>query len=150
MLLLVASALATDLDSTVRPALSRESVGQADHPFVGAVIDRRGACSDPAALDRVLAQLAADERAQLKDFEVGSPALPRTEMTLDVQSADVHALFRLLAERGDINIVAADGVQGEVSLMLHDMAWDEVLQVILASAHLDAVVGDNVIVVYPL
>lgn len=120
------------------------------HPWHGALMDARGHCSDPAALDGVLAQMAADERAQLQDFEVGSPALPQQPMTVDVQSADVHALFRLLAQQGDINIVVADGVSGEVSLMLADTPWDQVLNAVMRSAQLDAVVGDNLIVVYPV
>ncbi len=145
MFLALSTALATDLR-----APAAEPIVALDHEYVGGLVDRRGRCSNPAALAEVLRLLAIDETAQLKDFEVGAPALPSRKLTIDLQSADVHGIFRMLAERGDINIVVADGVSGEVTMRLEDTPWDQVLEVVLVSAHLDALVGDNLIVVYPL
>lgn len=141
MFLLVSVAVAGEIPAYLAPE---------GHAYTGALISRSGACADPQALDAVLARLAADERAALQDFEVGSPRLPSRSVSLDVVSADVHSVFRLLARQGGINIVVADGVQGQVSLVLQDTPWDQVLEVVMASSRLDAVVGDGLIVVYPI
>ena len=67
-----------------------------------------------------------------------------------MQRASVRSVFRMLASTGDINIVLHDEVAGELSLKLVDVPWDQVLDVVLATHQLDAVAGENLIVVYPL
>ena len=136
MFLLLSGALATDL--TVH------------EDYAGGLVDRRGHCEDPEALTEVLRRMAIADARALQDFEVGDPELPKRAMTMDLQSADVRKVFNLLAELGDTNIVLADGVDGDVSLHLANTPWDQVFEVVLVSAHLDAKVGENIIVVYPL
>lgn len=126
------------------------SVTENAHEYTGALIDERGVCQDPDPyLAEVLRRLAFEDARSLKELEVARPSLPHVPMTVDVQRADVQQLFRLLATTGDINIILHDDVQGEVSLSLVGVPWDQVLDVILLSAGLDAVAGDNLIVVYP-
>lgn len=149
MLLVLSAAFATEITGP-DGHLATEAIVPIDHDYIGGLVDQRGACEDPEALTEVLRRLAIEDARALQDFEVGDPALPFRPLTLDVQSADVHQIFRLMAKLGDTNIVLADGVDGEVTMRLVDTPWDEVLEVVLVSAHLDAKVGDNLIVVYPL
>ena len=158
MLILIAAAFAGDpLPQEADPfvdwsevPVDGERIVPLDHAYVGGLVDQRGRCEDPEALREVLRRLAAEEARSLQDFEVGDPALPDKALTMDLQSADVRQVFRLLSDVGDTNIVLADGVDGEVTLHLLDTPWDQVFEVVLVSAQLDAKVGDNVIVVYPL
>jgi type IV pilus assembly protein PilQ len=50
---------------------------------------------------------------------------------LDVQDADIKAVFRLLAEQGKVSIVSGDDVKGPVSLNLKDVPWDQALDTVL-------------------
>ena len=50
---------------------------------------------------------------------------------LDVKQADLHNVFRLLAEVGDVSIVVADDVRGEVTLRLRSVPWDQALDTVV-------------------
>src|SRR5262245_56900243 len=45
-------------------------------------------------------------------------------LDLDVKGADLHDVYRLLADVGNVNIVVADTVQGKVTMRLKRVAWD--------------------------
>jgi len=59
-------------------------------------------------------------------------------MSLDLQSADIHAAFRFIAEFADVNIVASDEVKGNVTVRLKDVPWDEALASVLRAKGLAA------------
>jgi type IV pilus assembly protein PilQ len=59
-------------------------------------------------------------------------------MSLDLQSADIHAAFRFIAEFADVNIVASDEVKGTVTVRLKDVPWDEALASVLRAKGLAA------------
>ena len=50
---------------------------------------------------------------------------------LDLKEADVHNVFRILADVGNVNIVAADNVTGNVTVRMKNVPWDEALETIL-------------------
>ncbi len=54
-------------------------------------------------------------------------------ITVDFQDADIHAVLRLLAEIGDINIIVSDKVKGTVTLKAKQVPWDLLLDAILAN-----------------
>jgi len=56
---------------------------------------------------------------------------------LDVQDADIKAVFRLLSEQGNVSIVAGDDVKGTVTIHLKDVPWDQALDTILDLRGLD-------------
>ncbi|NVB79879.1 MAG: hypothetical protein HOV81_15895 [Kofleriaceae bacterium] len=66
---------------------------------------------------------------------------------LDVKSADIHDVFRLLADAGNVNIVIPDDVQGKVTLKLKRVAWDLAVCTIAAVHKLDVTANGNVILV---
>ena len=51
---------------------------------------------------------------------------------LDVQDADIRAVFRLLSEQGNVSIVSGDDVKGTVTLHLKDVSWNQALDTILS------------------
>jgi type IV pilus assembly protein PilQ len=66
---------------------------------------------------------------------------------LDVKDADIHDVFRLLANVGDVNIVIPDDVQGKVTVKLKHVAWDLAACTIAAVHELDVTVNGNVLLV---
>ncbi|HUS67305.1 MAG TPA: hypothetical protein VMZ28_22360 [Kofleriaceae bacterium] len=64
------------------------------------------------------------------------PAAPGPRWTgktidLDVVEADLHNVFRLLAEVGNVSIVVADDVRGDVTLRLRSVPWDQALDTVV-------------------
>ena len=60
-----------------------------------------------------------------------APATSPKTVSLDVQSADVRDVLRLLAETGGVNILASGEVQGTITVRLVDVPWEEALEAVL-------------------
>jgi type IV pilus assembly protein PilQ len=69
---------------------------------------------------------------------------------IDLKDADVHNILRLLADTGHVNIVTADDVTGTITIRMHNVPWDQVLDVVLQSKGLGMVRQGNLIRVAPL
>jgi type IV pilus assembly protein PilQ len=69
---------------------------------------------------------------------------------LDLKDADIHNVLRLLAEVGRVNVVTADNVQGNVTIRMRNVPWDQALDVILQAKGLGMVRRANMIRVAPL
>jgi type IV pilus assembly protein PilQ len=52
---------------------------------------------------------------------------------LDFQNGDIHALLRLIADVGQVNIITTDDVKGTITVRMKDVPWDQALDVILKS-----------------
>jgi type IV pilus assembly protein PilQ len=65
-------------------------------------------------------------------------------ISIDFQEADLHAVFRFLAEVSGLNIVVSDKIKGMVTLKLHRVPWDQVLDIVLANYGLGYVMIGNV------
>jgi type II secretory pathway component HofQ len=68
---------------------------------------------------------------------------------LDVKDADIHDVFRLLADVGHVNLVVSDEVTGKITLRLKHVAWDAAACTIADMKHLDITVQDNILLVKP-
>jgi len=66
-------------------------------------------------------------------------------ISVDFQEADLHAVFRFLAEVSGLNIVVSDKVKGSITLKLNRVPWDQVLDIVLANHGLGYVMLNNVI-----
>src|SRR5690606_38216565 len=64
---------------------------------------------------------------------------------VDLKDADIHNVLRILAEAGNVNIVAADNVDGSVTIRLKNGPWDQALDTILQAKKLGMVRRGNVI-----
>jgi type IV pilus assembly protein PilQ len=66
---------------------------------------------------------------------------------LDVKDAEIHDVFRLLADAANVNLVVSDEVSGKVTLKLKHVAWDLAACTIASSQHLELDVQDNILIV---
>ncbi|MEO1204144.1 MAG: type IV pilus secretin PilQ family protein, partial [Pseudomonadota bacterium] len=70
-------------------------------------------------------------------------------VTLNFQDIETRAVLQLLAEISGQNIVVADTVQGNVTLRLNSVPWDQALDILLTTKGLDMRANGNVIIVAP-
>ena len=83
--------------------------------------------------------------------ESGSrPGYSGEKITLNFQDIKVRAVLQLLAEFTGINIVASDNIKGSTTLHLHQVPWDEVMDIILRTQGLAKKQMGNVILVAPI
>ncbi|MHB8090141.1 MAG: type IV pilus secretin PilQ [Syntrophales bacterium] len=74
-------------------------------------------------------------------------AVNASRIVLDVQEADIKAVFRLLAEQGNVNIVSGDDVKGTITVSLKDVTWDQALDTILEIKGLSRKTEGNIVTV---
>jgi type IV pilus assembly protein PilQ len=86
-------------------------------------------------------------------FRPGGAAKKRytgRRVDLDFKGADIHNILRLLSDVGQVNIVVADDVKGDVTIKMRDVPWDQALDVVLRGKQLGSVREGNLIRVAPL
>ena len=72
------------------------------------------------------------------------------KISLDFQDIEVRRVLQLLADFTEINMVTADTVQGNITLRLKDVPWDQALDIILKTKNLDKRRNGNVIWIAPV
>ena len=70
-------------------------------------------------------------------------------VTFNFQDVPVRTVLQLIAEESNLNIVAADTVQGNVTLRLVNVPWDQALDLVLQAKGLDKRQNGNVVWVAP-
>jgi type IV pilus assembly protein PilQ len=70
-------------------------------------------------------------------------------VTFNFQDVPVRTVLQLVAEESNLNIVAADTVQGNVTLRLVNVPWDQALDIVLQAKGLDKRRSGNVVWVAP-
>lgn len=89
-----------------------------------------------------------------QDKNVSSSSKPSNysgnKLSLDFQDIEVRRVLQLLADFTGINMVAADSVQGNITLRLKDVPWDQALDIILKTKNLDKRKNGNVIWIAPV
>ena len=71
------------------------------------------------------------------------------KIDLDLKDADLHNVFRLLADVGGVNIVVSDQVRGTITLRLRRVPWDQALHTIVRSKQLSLVHDHGLYLVMP-
>ncbi len=71
------------------------------------------------------------------------------KLSLNFQSIDVRSVLQLIADFTDLNLVASDSVQGEITLRLQNVPWDQALDLVLKTKGLDKRKVGNVLLVAP-
>ncbi|MFV5641213.1 type IV pilus secretin PilQ [Acinetobacter oleivorans] len=79
-----------------------------------------------------------------------TPNYSGNKLSLDFQDIEVRRVLQLLADFTGINMVAADSVQGNITLRLKDVPWDQALDIILKTKNLDKRRNGNVIWIAPV
>jgi type IV pilus assembly protein PilQ len=72
------------------------------------------------------------------------------KLSLDFKDADIKNILRLIAEVSNLNIIVADEVTGKITMRLVDVPWDQALDIILQSKHLDKRQVRNVVRIAPV
>lgn len=70
-------------------------------------------------------------------------------VTFNFQDVPVRTVLQLIADESNLNIVAADTVQGNVTLRLVNVPWDQALDLVLQAKSLDKRRSGNVVWVAP-
>ena len=71
------------------------------------------------------------------------------KLSLNFQNVDVRSVLQVIADFTDFNIVTSDSVQGNLTLRLKDVPWDQALDIILQAKGLDMRKNGNVIWIAP-
>lgn len=80
---------------------------------------------EPApAADRFATRSVGESSVSREKHFRGAP------VDLDLRAADIHDVFRLLADVGRVNIVVAGEVSGQVTMKLRRVPWDQAMDVI--------------------
>jgi type II secretory pathway component GspD/PulD (secretin) len=66
---------------------------------------------------------------------------------LNVKDADIHDVFRLIADAARVNLVIPDDVAGKVTLRLSRVPWDAVACAVAAVHHLTITVDGSILLV---
>lgn len=98
----------------------------------------------PKAVGSVLSAMSATVAStSTKPVYKGKP------VTFNFQDVPVRTILQLIAEESGVNIVAADTVQGNVTLRLNGIPWDQALDLVLQTKSLDKRSNGKVIWVAP-
>lgn len=77
------------------------------------------------------------------------PIYSGNRVTFNFQDIPVRSVLQLVADVSELNIVVADSVQGNVTLRLVNVPWDQALDIILQAKGLDKRRNGNVVWVAP-
>jgi type IV pilus assembly protein PilQ len=80
--------------------------------------------------------------------EASGPRYGGARIDLDVKGADLHDVFRLIADVGKVNIVVAGDVSGTITVKLKNVPWDQALDVVAKAKGLSLERDGNVIIVH--
>jgi len=93
------------------------------------------------------------EIAPGKEKEKRDPSAPPVysgnRVTFNMQDIPVRTALQLIAEISELNIVVADSVNGNVTLRLNNVPWDQALDIVLQAKGLDKRRNGNVIWIAP-
>ncbi|WP_425469284.1 type IV pilus secretin PilQ [Pseudoalteromonas neustonica] len=70
-------------------------------------------------------------------------------MTLNFQDISVRAVLQIIAGYNDFNLVTSDSVEGNITLRLDGVAWDQALDVVLRVKGLDKRMDGSILMVAP-
>ncbi len=122
--------------------------------------DRSAVSSDPFTADEsqlveraVGAQeldLPTPEQYQTKEVQTEEKHYTGEPISLRLKDADITDVLRTFSELTGLNIVVDPGVSGSVTVELHDVPWDQALDLILKINGLDYVLENNVLRVAPI
>lgn len=102
-----------------------------------------------ALLVPILVALAGSVAEADRDLCARGTTFRGVPIDFDMKDADLHDVYRLLADVGKVNVVLADSVRGKVTMRLKRVPWDQVACTIAAVHKLSITVDGNVLLVRP-
>ena len=115
---------------------------QTGNEYVVEVTPKRGAASPVRAGAPGRAAGAVEGEPEAKRYG-GRP------VTFNFQDVPVRTVLQLIAEESGLNVVASDTVQGNVTLRLINVPWDQAMDIVLRAKQLDKRRDGNVIWIAP-
>lgn len=79
----------------------------------------------------------------------GSERYSGKVVTFNFQDVPVRTVLQLIAEESNLNVVASDTVQGNLTLRLINVPWDQALEIVLRAKGLDKRRDGNVVWIAP-
>jgi type IV pilus assembly protein PilQ len=84
-----------------------------------------------------------------KLFQTTRAGYKGERLSLNFQNVDVRSLLQVIADFTNLNIITSDSVNGNLTLRLKDVPWDQALDIVLQAKGLDMRKNGNVILVAP-
>ncbi|TNJ34007.1 type IV pilus secretin family protein [Arenimonas terrae] len=113
---------------------------QTGNEYVIEIAPKRGAVIAAAPAARAAGAVAEGSQTQ---------AYTGRAVTFNFQDVPVRTVLQLIAEESNLNVVASDTVQGNVTLRLINVPWDQAMEIVLRAKQLDKRRDGNVIWVAP-
>ncbi|MFY2763620.1 type IV pilus secretin PilQ [Arenimonas sp. MALMAid1274] len=113
---------------------------QTGNEYVIEISPKRGA---------VIASAAAPRAAGAVAGQAAPGRYAGRPVTFNFQDVPVRTVLQLIAEESNLNVVASDTVQGNVTLRLINVPWDQAMEIVLRAKQLDKRRDGNVIWVAP-
>jgi type IV pilus assembly protein PilQ len=117
---------------------------QTGRDYIVEIVPRAAAPDSGRAVGAVSNTMAAGAQSAL-----GTPHYSGRPVTFNFQDVPVRTVLQLIAEESGLNVVAADTVQGNVTLRLVNVPWDQALDLVLQAKGLDKRRSGNVVWVAP-
>ncbi|QQX80097.1 type IV pilus secretin PilQ family protein [Shewanella sp. KX20019] len=70
-------------------------------------------------------------------------------LSLNFQNMSVRTVLQIIADYNDFNLVVSDTVEGDITLRLDDVPWDQALDLILQTKGLDKRIEGNILMIAP-
>ena len=118
---------------------------QTGRDYIVEVVPRATAQAENRAVGAVSSTVAAGAQSSA----VGTPRYGGRPVTFNFQDVPVRTVLQLIAEESNLNVVAADTVQGNVTLRLVNVPWDQALDLVLQAKGLDKRQSGNVVWIAP-
>ncbi|CAG9179020.1 Type IV pilus biogenesis and competence protein PilQ [Cupriavidus laharis] len=80
---------------------------------------------------------------------ISGPGYRGERLSLNFQNIDIRSLLQVFADFTNLNIITSDTVQGNITLRLKDVPWDQALQIVMDAKGLASRRNGNVLWVAP-
>jgi len=152
------------VDYSVVDVGARLTFSSVDGPFaevaspalstVSIPVDTSAVVYDAAPEDQVAQVISAlSEGENLSEDALGDEVVKvytGEPVSLVFDDVDIRKVMQLIAEISDQNLILSDNVTGNISLRLHDVPWDQALDLVLEVKELGTIKQGNVVRVLPL
>jgi len=98
---------------------------------------------------QVIIELRKLEAPELQPEQTAEINYSGDKLSLNFQDIEVRSVLQLIADFTELNIVTSDTVQGNITLRLKNVPWDQALDIILKSKGLDKRLSGNVLLIAP-
>lgn len=97
----------------------------------------------------LIVEVKAIEKAEQAEVRKDQYGYKGEKLSLNFQNIEVRAVLQLLAEFTGLNLVTSDTVQGNVTLRLKNVPWDQAMDIILKTKGLAMRQNGNVMLIAP-